>query len=174
MTPQDKLSEKWPWNGEFLRLFLLIPGIVGLAATVAALPFAGLHSLWYLSGILVGVVFYLIYGSVGRRVEKLKQEFKGREGEVTEGLIVMGKLQSPGIVILRENEIELVSITGEQRQLKLADIKLIGEGCWLPGKYVWGKRVYTFSSNILNPLAFAVPESIGIAWSPKLREVFQK
>ncbi|MCG8428001.1 MAG: hypothetical protein MI754_11645 [Chromatiales bacterium] len=93
---QDRLREKWPWSGEFLRLFLLLPGVVGLTAAAATYPFAGAHALWFLSAILVGGVLYLTYGAVGRRVEALKCELRS-EVEVAEGLLVIGKVHSPGI-----------------------------------------------------------------------------
>ena len=93
MASQDKLSEKWPWNGEFLRLFLLLPSVVGITATVATYPFAGVHSLWFLTAIMAGVVLYLTYGAAGRRVEKLKSEFQS-EVELAEGLLIRGMVES--------------------------------------------------------------------------------
>ena len=140
MTPQDKLSEKWPWNAEFLRLFLLLPGVIGVTATVATYPFAGMHSLWFLTAILAGVVLYLTYGSAGRKVEELKNEFTS-EAELAEGLLVIGKLHAPGVVVLRDTELELVPIVGNRRKVSLDEVASIGEGRWLPGKFVWGKRV---------------------------------
>ena len=165
MTEQDKLSEKWPWNGEFLRLALLGPAIIGITATVALFPFAGMQSLWFLTAIGVGIVLNAVYGSVGRRVENLKNDLQGDAGELAEALIVIGKIHSPGVVILRDAEIELVPIVGERRTIKLAEVDSIGEGRWLPGKYVWGKRAFTLNASIWKPLAFAVPESIGSRWS---------
>ena len=82
MPDNDRLSEKWPWNGEFLRLALIVPGTGGLVATMVALPFAGLHALWFLSAVIAGVVWYAVYGVVGRkvRVDELNEGY-GRPGE---------------------------------------------------------------------------------------------
>jgi len=169
MTSQDKFSEKWPWNGEFLRLFLLMPSVVGITAAVALYPFAGVHSLWFLTAILTGIVLYLVYGTAGRRVENLKRRLQDDIGEMAEGLLAIGKIHSPGVVVLRDSELELVPIVGERRIIALSDIESIGEGKWLPGKFVWGKRVFTLSASIWQPLAFAVPESVGARWSRILR-----
>ena len=170
MPKADRLSEKWPWNGEFLRRALLLPSVVGITATIATLPFVGIHALWFLTAVLAGAVFYLVYGNVGGRVNALKCGFAGEEADLAEALIVIGKIHSPGIVILRNNELDLVPIVGERRTISLTDTKLVGEGRWLPGKYVWGKRAFTFNSAALNPLAFAVPESVGARWSEKFGE----
>ena len=113
MNSQEKLREKWPWNREFLRLYLLIPTVIGFIATVAIIPFAGAQALWFLTAILAGAVIYLVYGLVGRRVDALKSEFGGTGGEIAEAQIVIGKLQSPGIVVLKSNEIELSPIIRE-------------------------------------------------------------
>ena len=168
MTSQDKLSEKWPWNGEFLRFFLLIPSVIGITATVALYPSAGVHALWFLTAILVGVVLYLVYGAVGRRVENLKRELQDDVGELAEALLVIGKIHCPGVVVLRDSELELVPIVGERRTIALCEVESIGEGKWLPGKYVWGKRAFTLNASIWKPLAFAIPESVGARWSPVL------
>ena len=165
MNIEDKISEKWPWNGEFLRLFLLMPSVVGITATLSLFPLYGFYALWFLTGIPIGILLYFIYGHVGQRVGRLKLELQDKGGQMAEGLLVIGKIQSPGIVVLRDREVELIPIVGERCRLLLSDIKSVGEGHWLPGKYVWGKRVFTLDASILNPLAFAVPESIGAQWS---------
>jgi hypothetical protein len=170
IATEDRISEKWPWNGEFLRLFLLLPSVIGITATIATIPFAGVHALWFLTAILAGVVFYYVYGNVGRRVEALKADFVTDGADIAEALIVIGKIHSPGIVVLYNNQFELVPIVGKRQTIPLAETKLVGEGHWLPGKYVWGKRAFTFNAAIFNPLAFAVPESVGLRWSAILHE----
>jgi hypothetical protein len=149
-------------------LFLLLPGVVGITATVSLYPFVGVHSLWFLTAILAGVVLYLVYGAVGRQVENLKRNLQDDDGELAEGLLVIGKVHSPGVVVLRDNEVELIPIVGARRTIALDEIDSIGEGRWLPGKFVWGKRAFTINASIWEPLAFAVPESIGARWSPIL------
>ena len=154
MTIEDKISEKWPWNGEFLRLFLLLPSAIGITTTIATIPFGGIHALWFLTAILAGVMFYLVYGNVGRRVDALKTKFVDSSDEIAEALIVIGKIHSPGIVVLRNNELELVPIMGKRHTISLADTKLAGEGHWLPGKYVWGKRAFTFNESVFKTIGF--------------------
>ena len=89
-----RLREKWPWNAEFLKAFLIIPSLLGIVVAVAFYPSAGVQSLWFLSAIPAGVVFRLIYGAVGKRVLHLKTQYIEDPGEVVEGLLVIGNIQS--------------------------------------------------------------------------------
>ncbi len=156
--------------GNFSGFILLLPSVVGITATIATIAFAGVHALWFLAAIVAGAVFYAVDGNVGRRVEALKAEFIEIDFEIAEALIVIGKIHSPGIVVLRNSELELVPIVGERRTISLVDTKLVGEGQWLPGKYVWGKRAFTIDAAIFKPLAFAIPESIASRWSGVFRK----
>ncbi|MEK6247833.1 MAG: hypothetical protein N2C12_06610, partial [Planctomycetales bacterium] len=108
----NRLREQWPWNKAFLRAFLFVPSIMGIAATIALYPVGGVYSLWFLTAILIGLLLNAIYGTVGRRVAALKHQYEGVD-EVAEGLLVIGKIQSPGIAILRKSELELVPIAGQ-------------------------------------------------------------
>ncbi|MGV7221068.1 MAG: hypothetical protein ACQ9MH_06070 [Nitrospinales bacterium] len=164
MSPQDKLSEKWPWSGEFLRLMLVVPSLMGIAATVALYPYRGVHALWFLTCILAGVAMYLVYGAVGRRVEALKDQVKDGD-EWAEGLLVVDKMECPGIILMRSSEVEFVPIVGKRYILPFRDIVMFKEGRWLPGKFVWGKRAFNFGVPSKKRLAFAVAESIGAQWS---------
>jgi len=108
-------------------------------------------------------------GSGGRIVDRLKDQLKEESGEWAEGLLVIGKIHSPGLVVLRSAEVELIPIVGKRCILPLNQIDFIKEGRWLPGKFVWGKRAFNFQTSIRRPLAFAVAESIGARWSVALR-----
>jgi len=163
------LREKWPWNREYLRLFLIIPSLIGIAAAVALYPVGGAQALWFLTGVPMGGGFYLVYGFVGRRVNALKDQFKEGPNEWAEGLLVINKIECPGLVILRSSELEWVPIVGERCILPFSKIIFYKEGHWLPEKYVWGKRAFNFHTLTHKRLAFAVPESIGARWSVLLR-----
>jgi hypothetical protein len=165
MRPQDKLSEKWPWNGEFLRFMLIVPSLMGIAATIALYPYFGAHALWFLTAVPVGIGFFLVYGAVGRKVERLKEDFKECHDEWAEGLLVVDKMECPGLVLMRNSELELVPILGPRYILPFSDIVIFKEGRWLPGKFVWGKRSFNFGVQSKKRLAFAVAESIGAHWS---------
>ncbi len=89
-----------------------MPGAIGITATVALYPGYGVHSLWFLTAILVGIVLYLVYGAVGRKVEHLKRDLQNDVGELAEGLLVIGKMHYPGIVVTLHSQAELIPIGG--------------------------------------------------------------
>jgi hypothetical protein len=169
MRPQDKLSEKWPWSGEFLRLILVMPSLFGISAAIASYPYVGTQAFWFLTAVLAGVGFYIVYGAVGRRVEHLKEEFKDSPDEWVEGLLVIDKMECPGLILMRSAELEFVPIVGQRYILPFSEMVVIKEGRWLPGKFVWGKRAFNFGVPSKKRLAFAVAESIGAHWSTILQ-----
>ena len=95
-------------------------------------------------------------------------QFDDGPGEWAEGLLVIDKIECPGLVILRNSALELVPIIGKPCLLSFGQINAFKEGRWLPGKFVWGKRAFNFDTPIRKRLAFAVAESIGARWSAVL------
>ena len=114
---------------------------------------------------MIGFLFYGIHKFVGSRVDLLLNKHKSDTGEVLESLMVIGNIESPGIVILRENELEMISITGRSCVLPFNEMEVIKEGSALPGKYLWGKRAFILKSPERKRLGFGVPESVGVRWS---------
>ncbi len=163
-----KLREKWPWNKEFLQIFLIVPVLICIVLSALLLPAYGVHSLYFLLAAPCSILFRLIYGIVGKKVAALKESLPVQDGEAAESLMVIGKIQSPGIAVLRESELILVPIVGERCTIMLADIKSVREGSWLPGKYVWGKRAFIIKTSDKRHFAVAVAESVGKHWSKQI------
>ena len=161
-------KELWPWNKAFLRVFIWLPTGFGFLTSALLFPSYGLHALWFSTAIFVSLLLYVIYGTVGYKIQKIKNDYSGEEGEVAEALLVLGALQSPGIIIFKRDAIKLIPIIGKPLELKLSDIQSVKTGRWLPGKYVWGKRAFTIANNEKDRIAFAVGELIAKRWTGKL------
>ncbi len=168
MTSSGKLREKWPWNEEYLRIFVAVPGVIGVAAALVLYPVAGFHSLWFLLAIPFGLLFRLTFGIAGARVAALKESVSPRDGEIAEGLLVTGNVQSPGLAVLGSSDLTLVPIVGERRTIPLSELRVLRQGRCLPGKYVWGKLAFILSKHDGKRIAFAIPESVGRRWSARL------
>ncbi len=115
------------------------------------------------------LLFRVVYIAVGNRVAGLLQEHREIRGEVAEGLLVIGKLQSPGIVIQQDGELTLKPIVGESFTTPIDTLEVFREGQLLPGKMVWGKRAFIFLPVEGTRLAFAVDERTGDRWSTLFR-----
>ena len=60
-------------------------------------------------------------------VEKLRissVNLQNDVGELAEGLLVIGKIHSPGVVVLRDSEVELIPIVGERCTIALGEIRI--------------------------------------------------
>jgi len=164
-----RLREKWPWNPEFLKAMLIVPSAMGIATTIVLYPFAKHHALWFLTTIICGGLLYQTYASVGKRVSALLIPLNNEPGELAEGLIVIGKIEAPGVIVLKENELILIPIVGKRKVIPFSEINNVTASHWLPGKFVWGKTALhlsfsQFSTNKATRTAFAVTESIRPRW----------
>jgi len=162
------LSEQWPWNPAFLRLMLVVPTLLGIIAAASCYPAAGPAALWFLTAPLAGILMNIIYGAVGSRVLKLTGAHRNEPGEVIESLLVIGGIQSPGIAILRTEEIQLIPIAGEPCTIPFRSITGIREGSMLPGRCLLGKRAFTLQTTLNKRLAFAIRKSAAPRWSQAL------
>jgi len=169
MDEPSRLIEKWSWNIESVLLFTIIPLILALGGTLILYPLIGNQSLYFLMAIPVGIFFSVIYGFVGSRVKSLRMKYPYHHGLISESLMQIGNIQSPGIAILEETTLMLVPIVGNECIIQLAEIQKIHEGKWLSGKLLLGKRTFSLMTANHKRLAFAMPESIGIKWSKKLK-----
>jgi hypothetical protein len=168
MTSQNKLREKWPWNSEFLRVFTIVSVVIGIVAAGALYPLFGFNALYFLLAVPCCLLPRFIYGMVGKKVAALRDSTSVQDGEVVESLMVIGRIQSPGVAVLRGSELILSPIVGKGCTVPLGDIISVRESSWLPGKYLWGKKAFLLDTPNPTRLAFAVPESIGKRWSKKL------
>ena len=147
----------------------MVPAVLGLGATVILFPIYGAYALWFATAIPFGLVFRGIYGAVGSKINALRRDLGTHDGEAVESLMVIGRVQSPGIAILNDSELSLVPIVGKRRTISLTEVTVLREGRWLPGKYLWGKRAFIMSTPQIKRVAFAVPESVGRRWALALR-----
>lgn len=165
----SSLRSQWPWNEGFLNLMLWVPIFIGALAIAAAYPFAGNEALWFLTIPLAGFLFRAMFAGIGKQVETLRRESRGKAGEKAEGLIVIGNLQSPGIIIKNDENIELIPIAGRPFTAPIDRLSVFREGRLLPGKFVWGKRAFIFLPVDGTKVAFAVAEKTGAKWSAAFR-----
>ncbi len=106
---------------------------------------------------------WIIYSAVGRKVRAVKASLSAADrgsadgdGEIAECLIVIGKIQSPGVAVLSETELVLAPIVGERRTVPLLDIESVRESGNMFGKgFVW-KRAFILEIAGTPRLAFAV------------------
>lgn len=164
------MRDKWGWDTEYVLLWFFIPAIIAVVLVVGDFKTntGTTGSPWWLLIGFAGVPAAVIYRVVGGKVRALKTRCASESGEVAESLMVIGKIQSPGVVILDGEELRMIPIVGKPRTFSLSEIEMMKVGGWLPGKKLIGKTVFNFTVPGHKRLGFAVTRSVGERWSPRL------
>jgi hypothetical protein len=164
------IRDQWLWNPTPLRvavsLFLIVPVI-----TAAALyPSLGTRSLWVLCICLLGLALWAMYRRIGTGIRLLSTTYAQEGGETAESLIVNGVIQSPGIAVLRDNELVLAPIVGAPVSISLASIASVREVQWFNGTLLWWKKGFWLAVPGRKRIGFAVVDSIAMRWGEKLTQ----
>ena len=153
------IFQKWIWEPQLLRLvvvaFILFPVILVLAIY----PFLDGKALFFLIFSAAGILFGVVYAAVGRRVQNLLNSVSSEEGAPVQCLIVHGALQSPGIALLRGDELCIFPIAGKSVTISLHEIQSYRESCWFNGSLLVFKRGFWFKIPGRKRLGVAVPGS---------------
>jgi len=105
---------------------------------------------------------------VGRKVRLLRDSLSTEGGEIVESLIVIGRVQSPGVAELRENELVLAPIVGEGVSVDLGELASVRRVRFFNGKSLVWKRWLVLRAS--PPLGFAVEDTVARRWQAALRE----
>ena len=156
------IRDQWLWNRTPLRIFVSAIVLVSIALSIAC------HSIWLLFISSGGLLFWLIYWPVGRKVERLYDSLSQENGEPAESLIVIGLLQSPGVCLLKDDELVLAPIVGTHTLIPLESISRIREVVWFNGSLLWWKKGFWLTVPGRERLGFAVAYRTAKRWREKL------
>lgn len=131
--------EQWLWERRPLTAFVAATVLLPLAAALALYPAIGAKGLLLLSFCLIGLVSWMVYGVVGRKVQRLREAVPADEGEAGASLIVNGMLQSPGVAIMRPEALRLRPIVGQPVEVRWEEIESFREVRWFNGTCLLGK-----------------------------------
>ncbi|MBA4148135.1 MAG: protein kinase [Verrucomicrobia bacterium] len=154
----------WPWDPTFVLAYLFVPLVVIAVPLPIAVSHWGPEGMWLLVFELVGIAFAAIYGAVGKKVRRLKSVLQRSSGEVTEALMVMGAMQSPGLAVLHRDRLELIPIKGSALTVDLEDIALIREVRWFNGTRLWWKQGFVMELRDGQRVGVAMPELLARRW----------
>jgi len=174
MNSPNRFIERWSWNEEMYLLFLWIPMLISVVGGIILIPLIGVHGLFVLIGIPMGLLFWLMYRAVGRRVVNLKIKYATEKGELAECLSQIGYIEAPGVVIFNGSSFKIEQITGREALIPFSEITSVRVGRAMPGKYLFGKKAFVFRTRQYKRISFAVSESIGVKWSRRLAKQARK
>ncbi|MFH1727951.1 MAG: hypothetical protein ABIA04_05995 [Pseudomonadota bacterium] len=153
------LYEKWMWNWEIMRLWLIIPFFLGLLLTIALYPFLGLNSLYFLFTFFGGLQVVIIYYIFGKKVEALKLRVTNKEANILESQILIGKIQTPGIIVLNENSLRLIPLWRDELLINKENLKSYKKSKWLGSKYLPFKECFVCQLSDGRYVSFGLGES---------------
>ena len=167
---KTSIIEKWLWEREAMKTFASTAMIISLILACMLYFPLGFGALWIIPGLGLFVLFFiLVYGTIGKKIAALSQSLTKHSGKIAQGLIVNGVIQSPGIVIMREKEIDLVPIAGERLVVPLDSVAAVREVKWFNGSRLWGKTGFWLDVPDQSRLGFAIGATIATQWSKRLR-----
>ncbi len=170
MSNIELLREQWLWNREVRSIFLFIVFLSGVICTLFLYSSMGPNAIaaGFLTFILIGTIIGCIYGYVGKKVLKLKKSLDYPDGEIGEGLMQIGNIQSPGFIIMNENELVLVPLVGNRLFIPFSDIQSVRETWNMYGKGFLWKRTFLISAPQNRRIAFALGPSLANRWRIRL------
>ncbi len=154
------------WGPVVFRPWILMPLVIALVATAALYPVIGTTALLCLCVALFGLLIGIPYAIVGGKVRALKTKLAAEGVEGIESLIVIDRLQSPGIVVFRETEWVLVPIVGARKSVNLKDFDAVRVTRFFNGKAMPWKRWIVLSAS--PRLGFALPAKLAEEWAARL------
>ena len=101
---------------------------------------------------------------------RLKDSVAGVPGEKAESLMVINRIQSPGMAILDDTGLTLVPLVGKTISIAFGDIEYAKETAWLPGKKLIYKKAFHLGVRPYSRLAFAVTEDVFQRWRIRLKD----
>ena len=158
----QRKRDMWLWNPGLLRPVVVLSTAATLVAVTACYPFMGSEACYLLFAGMAGPIIGLVYGVVGRKVRSLKASVSSEEGDIEESLIVIDKLQSPGIALLSDRRLRLIPIVGKELSLDLGEIESVREVHFFNGKSLIWKKWLVLSEK--PRLGFALPEPVARRW----------
>ena len=160
--------DAWPWNWEYIQLYLIAPIVAAGLALPFLLPRLGLRALWIFAAELGGIAFAITYAIVGRQVRRARAKVPRTERDVAECLMFRRPFQSPGVAVMHEDRLELIPIVGLPIMVPLADIVAVKEVRWFNGTRLFFKKGFVVDLANGQRVGVAVAEVFARRWRAKL------
>jgi len=144
---------------------LWVPGSLGILAGAGLYPLAGFHAFWFLTACVPGFIMHSMFGAIGKKLQRLKQNLPAENADGHEALIAIDNIQSPGLAVVDSRQLQLIPLTGQPVTLSLEEIQGVKQSARLPGKYLVGKIAFHLTVEGYSRLAFAVAASVGNRWA---------
>ena len=162
--------EQWLWERGPLRVFVVVSVLVPLVVAVALCLAIGAKGFFALLFCPIGLALWIVYGMVGRKVQRLREALPPDEGGAVASLIVDGMLQSPGVAVIRPDVLRLQPIVGQPVEVSWEGIESFREVCWFNGTFLLAKVGFWLDVPGRSRLGVALPASSAALLRQPLQE----
>lgn len=162
-----KLLEKWPWDKQLLRLYILTPLVFSslLLYLFPTIVYSSLLSLLFLAS---GFGLYFRYSIIHKNINTLLNCKSAQNGEAIDARLFFETRSSPGIAILRDSIIILIPITGRRRKIHLSQLATVYIADNPKHKRFISKTAITMETVKSAQYTFIIPTSTAKRWLQKL------
>ena len=162
------LFERWPWDQQRLLTVTTLMAFVIVLMIFILFQRYGVYALFTLFTTPTIIIYFIKNNRIRKKVAVLKSCKSAQNGEVVDSMLLFNRRPSPGVAIMRENEMVLIPIDGRRRKLQLPKVISIQSGNSLPGIFLLKKTVITLEMDNTHTLRFIVPFSTGRRWTQQL------
>ncbi len=162
MTKQNRernLMDHWLWEPPMLKTFTAFMTAIPALICCIFLIFIGPRAFIILSFACIGPLIALGYWVCGKKINTLQNSLPQDEGTIIPGLIVIGKIEAAGILLLCEETLALHPVMGNNLEIKAGEITAVREVTWFNGSKLFGKTGFWLTVPGHKRLACAVPNS---------------
>jgi hypothetical protein len=162
--------EQWLWEREPLRVAVAVMILVPAVVALALYPAVGAKAFVALVFCCIGAVIWLMFGIVGRKVDKVRKAVPAGDGEAVASLIVDGMWQSPGITVLRRDSLQFRPIFGQPVEVRWEGITSFREVRRFNGTRFYTKVGFWFEVPGRSRLGVALPVSAATLLRERLQD----
>ena len=158
----------WLWQSRFYKPLFLALLMADLILGLLLGGLLGQEGLAVLAGVPVIGLFWLVYGWVGLRMDRLRAGEDRSGAEVLDCLIVNGLFQSPGLAEIAGDRLILQPLFGKRIEVPLASIMALRRVRWFNGSLLIGKRGFILKVEGYSRLGLAIAASRAPLWQGRL------
>lgn len=160
MKEQERqLLDHWLWEPPMLLVFVLVGIMVPVLVSMLMMytsGWIGLHALWF---VILAPLIAIGYGVAGKKVSKLKRLLAPEDGLAIPGLMVRGRIEAAGLIVLGTEQLLLQPIVGKPSTITRQAILSFKESRVFNGSVMWGKTGFFFTTSDSIRLGCAIPNS---------------
>lgn len=171
-TARQRLLDSWSWQQPWRIFTVRLSFFLSFLTVLLSSAFIGLHSLWCLLIFAWGLIYAVFYRRIERAMVHIRarnQSAAGRDYLMEDGYSQLGKIRSPAVLLLDNQQLTISPVFGQPEQVAVSDIQALEVQADFPGRRLLGKQTLCIqTSPRAKPIYLALPRSRIQVWAQRL------